>query len=548
MANHHHHLPAKLAGGMERLGIGSSSNEPQTPWLHGMLRVSVLRANGISNGDSSMVGLMARVVTDASATFCEVKAGPRMLLKTGTAKSGDRNPEWNETGVVEVADRVETIECTIFASAAVKVGRIVKPLTLGECEVDVATLVRQQVLRTDFVLRSKHRKAGAGVLTIHFEYTPLAEVMAQATHYLNVPSSYFPMRRSCMVTMYQDAHTVPGMLPRVFDHRGVDYAQRPAWQEMYQAMANAKKLIYVAGWSVVTDIVMIRDGRGGDGDGDERPVSVGELLKRKAEEGVTVSVLIWDEVLSQSKLNGLVQTQGLMGTQDEETFAFFKGTKVHCAKLSRDDDGTNGLLGGLQTAGLWTHHIKHVIVDRSFPSDPVRRRLCCYMGGLDLTIGRFDTPRHDLFRTLQTTHKDDFWQGCVLGADVTTGSREPWHDVHCCVEGAIAWDCERTFVDRWRRQAPAESHVACRRILQEEFVSGEEESRLLDSNPDRFDVQFFRSMDERSVMYDQPPIGAATASLSSKKGRTVEAGIVRAYIHHIRKAERFIYIENQYVL
>lgn len=33
-----------------------------------------------------------------------------------------------------------------------------------------------------------------------------------------------------------------------------------------------------------------------------------------------------------------------------------------------------------------------------------------------------------------------------------------------------------------------------------------------------------------------------------KRGRFIEDSIHRAYIHHIRRAQRFIYIENQYFL
>ena len=37
-----------------------------------------------------------------------------------------------------------------------------------------------------------------------------------------------------------------------------------------------------------------------------------------------------------------------------------------------------------------------------------KRNIVAFIGGLDLCLGRYDTPAHSLFRTLQTTHKDDF--------------------------------------------------------------------------------------------------------------------------------------------
>lgn len=37
-----------------------------------------------------------------------------------------------------------------------------------------------------------------------------------------------------------------------------------------------------------------------------------------------------------------------------------------------------------------------------------KRKLIAFVGGLDLCGGRYDTPKHPLFRTLQTLHKDDY--------------------------------------------------------------------------------------------------------------------------------------------
>lgn len=37
-----------------------------------------------------------------------------------------------------------------------------------------------------------------------------------------------------------------------------------------------------------------------------------------------------------------------------------------------------------------------------------KRKIIAFVGGLDLCDGRYDTPYHPLFRTLQTVHKDDY--------------------------------------------------------------------------------------------------------------------------------------------
>ena len=61
---------------------------------------------------------------------------------------------------------------------------------------------------------------------------------------------------------------------------------------------------------------------------------MGELLKRKAEEGAKVVLLVWDEKLSTEG------REGLMGTNDKETRSFFEGTKVRVQLVARQrDDG-----------------------------------------------------------------------------------------------------------------------------------------------------------------------------------------------------------------
>ena len=60
----------------------------------------------------------------------------------------------------------------------------------------------------------------------------------------------------------------------------------------------------------------------------------------------------------------------------------------------------------LAVDGIFTHHQKSVIVDA--PGSEGQRRLVAYVGGIDLTSGRYDTPNHELYKTLLNEHKDDF--------------------------------------------------------------------------------------------------------------------------------------------
>lgn len=37
-----------------------------------------------------------------------------------------------------------------------------------------------------------------------------------------------------------------------------------------------------------------------------------------------------------------------------------------------------------------------------------KRKIIAFLGGLDLCDGRYDTPNHPIFSTLETVHKDDY--------------------------------------------------------------------------------------------------------------------------------------------
>ena len=91
---------------------------------------------------------------------------------------------------------------------------------------------------------------------------------------------------------------------------------------------------------------------------------------------------------------------------------------------------------------FYTHHQKTIICDAAC-TDSTRLRIVAYLGGLDLTNGRWDTPDHELFSTLQNEHKGDFLNAMIhpkIPNLENQGPREPWHDIHCKLEGKIAQD------------------------------------------------------------------------------------------------------------
>ncbi|XP_073295739.1 phospholipase D alpha 1 [Primulina huaijiensis] len=363
----------------------------------------------------------------------------------------------------------------------------------------------------------------------------------KSSKYPGVPYTFFAQRKCCRVSLYQDAHVPDRFVPKIPLSGGKYYEPHRCWEDVFDAITNAKHLIYITGWSVYTEIALIRDSRRQKEGGD---TTLGELLKKKASEGVKVIMLVWDDRTSV----GLLKKDGLMATHDEETEHYFQGTEVNCVLCPRNPDDGGSFVQDLQISTMFTHHQKIVVVDSSLPNgEDERRRIVSFVGGIDLCDGRYDTPFHSLFRTLDTAHHDDFHQPNFTGAVITKGGpREPWHDIHSRLEGPIAWDVLFNFEQRWKKQGGKDILLNFRDL--EDVIIPPSPATYPDDQ-ETWNVQLFRSIDGGAAFgFPETPEDAAKAGLVSGKDNIIDRSIQDAYIHAIRRAKDFIYIENQYFL
>ena len=126
------------------------------------------------------------------------------------------------------------------------------------------------------------------------------------------------------------------------------------------------------------------------------------------------------------------------------------------------------------------------------------RRFVAFVGGLDITDGRWDTPKHELFSTLNNEHTDDFYQKFAPGVEKRHGPREPWHDIHSKVEGKIAFDVFENFWERWQQQGLNEGEMIHVRDTSVDIDAP------LDMDPQKsWNVQFFRSITSDSAVFDE---------------------------------------------
>lgn len=337
-----------------------------------------------------------------------------------------------------------------------------------------------------------------------------------------VPGTYFSALEGCHVQLFRDACTAEG--------RDIDVGCGSPedtvgyFEKVYNTILGAKKMVYISGWSVDTTVHLLR--------GQKMGMSLGELLKQKASEGVTVLLLVWDEVFSTS--NTIVRLKGIMDTRDEITKAFFRGSKVRAAVVPRLGGLSSKVMKAPLVPCLFTFHEKLVVAD--IESDDGGRELVAFCGGLDLTYGRWDTPEHSLFRTLDKEHAGDFHNGC-FDVKLPFGPRQPWHDVAGMVSGPVVRCFVQCFEERWRRQGLGASLLA--------DVDNDKDIRFRNvQSDDSWTVQVFRSIDERSAVFDKE----TGKRLEAKMGRSIDRSIHHAYVHYTRASNRFIYIEQQYFI
>ncbi|RCV44495.1 hypothetical protein SETIT_9G378300v2 [Setaria italica] len=454
------------------------------------------------------------------------------------------SPRWNEAFRIYCAHDASNIIFTVKADNAIGatlIGRAYLPTR------DV--VAGQKVERwLDICDEKRQPLEGGDKIHVQLQFTDVAADpeggwgagVGGAGPYGGVPRTFFEQRRGCRVRLYGDAHVFDGFAPHVQLDGGRPYEPRRCWEDVFEAINNARRMVYIAGWSVNTGVQLVRDPR--------RPSSetLGQLLIRKADEGVTVLMLVWDDRTSGGL--GPIKRDGLMATHDEDTAGFFRGTRVHCVLCPRNPDKDRSYVQDVETATMFTHHQKTVVVDGGgVPGPNAPPGLVSFLGGIDLCDGRYDTQEHPLFHTLGTTHNKDFHQPNFPGASIKKGGpREPWHDVHCRVEGPAAWDVLDNFEQRWRKQGSGDNLLVAldKAWAPREAAAGDAES---------WNVQVFRSIDGGAAAgfpenRDEAPDEAARRGLVSGKDHVIERSIQDAYIHAIRRARDFVYIENQYFL
>ncbi|XP_023734073.1 phospholipase D zeta 1 [Lactuca sativa] len=213
-----------------------------------------------------------------------------------------------------------------------------------------------------------------------------------------------------------------------------------AFEAIALAIEGAKSEIFMCGWWLCPELYLRRPFQA------HASSRLDALLEAKAKQGVQIYILMYKELALALKINSVYSKKKLV--------AIHENVRV----LRFPDHFSSGVY-------LWSHHEKLVIVDNDI----------CFIGGLDLCFGRYDSHDHKVGDDPATLWpgKDYYnpresepnsWEDTMKDElDRKNYPRMPWHDVHCALWGPPCRDVARHFVQRWnyakRNKAPNEQGI-----------------------------------------------------------------------------------------
>ncbi|KAD5316973.1 hypothetical protein E3N88_16919 [Mikania micrantha] len=548
-----HHASLDLANhqNYQIVPFGAPKKALKVLLLHGNLDIWVHEAKNLPNMD-----VFHKTMGDVLNKFSgKQTSDPYVAIAITSAVIGrtyvltnSENPVWNQHFNVPVAHHTAEIHFLV------KDSDVVGSQLIGAVAIPVEHIYTGSKIEGLFPLinaNGRPCKNGAS-LALTMQYIPMARLslynigVGAGPEYVGVPGTYFPLRKGGRVTLYQDAHVPHKSLPDLKLSEDMDYVNGTCWIDIFNAITDAKRLVYITGWSIWHKVTLVRD------QPDSTMCSLGDLLKRKSQEGVRVLLLVWDDPTSRNIMG--YKTDGLMATHDEETRRFFKHSSVHVLLCPRMAGKKHSWVKKKEVGTIYTHHQKTVIVDADAGNGT--RKIISFIGGLDLCNGRYDNPQHPIFSTLDTLHAQDYHNPTFTGS-VSGCPREPWHDLHSKIDGPAAYDILTNFEERWIKASKPRgikklktSNDALLKLeMFPEILGQNDEPCDSEDDPEEWHVQIFRSIDSNSVKgFPKDPQEATAKNLVCGKNVLIDMSIHSAYVKAIRSAQHFIYIENQYFI
>lgn len=341
--------------------------------------------------------------------------------------------------------------------------------------------------------------------------------------------------------------------------------EKGAFADIGRAIQEAKHFIFVADWSFQPHMRLkhLTSSSGGH----EIETAIGALLLRKAysDRSMLIAIHTWDH------------TNSVMPDWQNDYGDVLLGSLAKSLGLSRDVERPGNLLwrASSHVGAGWSHHQKFIVLDAPGKE---RRLLKVFFGGLDLTKGRFDWHVHPILpsereascflQQIKAAKEDeifyyDDWYNAEFRdkeKDNRGMVRQPWHDIHAQLVGPAAWDFVREFVGRWNLDpaypdAQGDDDSKSIQKVQGAFNSLFDRKRFLqqwEPHQGNWEAQVYRSIPRdhwgAKNTVETPDRKGARREFVWRVQSETESSIQEAYIKAINAAERFIYIETQYLI
>ncbi|CAG8454479.1 1850_t:CDS:10 [Ambispora gerdemannii] len=264
-----------------------------------------------------------------------------------------------------------------------------------------------------------------------------------------------------------------------------------------EAISHARQEIFIEDWWLSPELYL------------RRPPSKNEeyrldnLLKRKAEEGVKIYVVVYKEVSQALTMDSAHSKHALSSLHPNIV-------------VQRHPDH---LVGGTV---FWAHHEKICVVDRHI----------AFIGGLDLCFGRYDTNEHQLADYHPHSNLMEIWPG----QDYSNPRIKDFADVQ---------DVAKHFIERWNfiKKEKAENRPEVKVLV---YKSDAQHDR--EDPPQARNYKYFGTDIQAHHYNGTVNIQILRSSSKWSHGIETEKSIQNAYLDTIKNAKHFIYIENQFFI
>lgn len=314
------------------------------------------------------------------------------------------------------------------------------------------------------------------------------------------------------------------------------------------ALEAAKESIYIADWWLSPELFLRRPPY------FNQEWRLDQVLKRRAEAGVKIFVIVYKEVEAAVSCNSAHTKHALQNLCP-------KGTPGHGNIVVMRHPDHNVFENAGDMTFYWAHHEKFIVIDYAM----------AFIGGLDLCFGRWDNNQHPLAdvhptgvvneifpgqdfnnnRILDFQKVEDWEANELSKADY---GRMPWHDVAMALIGDCVYDIAEHFVLRWnfvkRDKYKRDDEYDW---LTMEGREGENEDLIAVQRPKHPVGQYlhhpYSPIATKPWAHEHPGTVHAQIVRSSSdwsSGILPEFSIQTAYCETIRNAQHFVYIENQF--